>query len=62
MFSLPPILDTRCVVTNVDPVAFLVVPLMAYASDGHAILAIEASLIELGKRLRKFLFGWVGSA
>ena len=66
MIYVSPLFSTHSLFFGVDPTALLVFPLMVYASDVHAILAIGASVSELGTRLRSFLYkllcGRLGSA
>jgi len=37
MFSVLPILDTHSLLTRVDPLAFLALPVMAYASENFLL-------------------------
>lgn len=53
-------MTVHSVFNDVDPMSLLIVPLMAYAADGHAMRAIGASLKGLGMRFRDFFLGLVG--
>jgi hypothetical protein len=62
MISDMTVLPLHSVFNHVDPPALLVLAFMACAADGHAMLAIGASVNELRKRLRNVLLGLVGNA
>lgn len=55
MIYVTMVFSSHSVLGDVDPMAFLIIPLMAYAADGHYMLAIASSLSDLGKRFQTFL-------
>ena len=54
------ILSDHSVLSDIDPLALLIVPIVVCAADGLAMRAIGASLKGLRMRFRNFFLGLVG--
>ena len=50
MMSVMTVLPLHSVLSEVDPLALVVISVTAYAADGHAVEAMGGSLNELGSR------------